>query len=149
MEDFSLNFKVFILITIYLVFCVKDKTFVGTTHRFCKGSYWIKSYESLSFLIHFILFPICITFLLVKILLFMTLKSANFIVSLYCTICKYKMTITFVILTFEHERLHNLLRQWIDLIISRTVKPESTSKIVLFETNSQILLFLYSSSMCF
>ena len=64
-----------------------------------KGSYWIKLCESLSFLVHFILFTICITFLLVKILLSTVLKSVNFIVSLFCII------ITFLFLTFEHERL--------------------------------------------
>ena len=38
-------------------------------------------------------------------------------------------------------KLHNFLQQWIDLVIFRTMKPESTSKAALFETNSQILLF--------
>ena len=38
-------------------------------------------------------------------------------------------------------KLYNFLQKWIDLIISRTIKPESTSKAALFETNSQILLF--------
>ena len=69
MEDFSLNFKVFIHITnsYYLVFCLKNKTFVVTVQRLCPmGSYWIKPCESLSFLVYFILFAICITFLLVK-----------------------------------------------------------------------------------
>ena len=37
--------------------------------------------------------------------------------------------------------LHNFLQQWIDLNIFRTMKPESTSKAALFETNSQIVLF--------
>ena len=45
--------------------------------------------------------------------------------------------------------LHNVLQKWIDLNISRTMKPESTSKAALFETNSQILLFLYSFSVYF
>ena len=45
--------------------------------------------------------------------------------------------------------LHNFLQQWIYLIICRTMKLESTSEATLFETNSQILLFLYSSSMYF
>ena len=39
-------------------------------------------------------------------------------------------------------KLDNFLQQWIDLIISKTVKPESRSKAALFETNSQILPFL-------
>ena len=105
-EDFSLNFKVFILITTCLVFCLKNKTFVVTVHKFCpKGSYCIKPWESLSFLVHFIIFAICITLLAVKRLLSMVLKSTNFIVSLFCTIFKYRMIITFLFLTFEHERL--------------------------------------------
>ena len=37
--------------------------------------------------------------------------------------------------------LHIFLKQWIDLNIFRTMKPESTSKAAVFETNSQILLF--------
>ena len=95
-EDFSLNFKVFILITTCLVFCLKNKTFVVTVQKFClKGSYWIKPWESLSFLVHFILFAICITFLSAKILLSTVLKNAIFIVSLFCTIFKYRMIITF------------------------------------------------------
>ena len=32
-------------------------------------------------------------------------------------------------------KLHNFLEKWIDLIISRTMKPESTSKATLFEIN--------------
>ena len=95
--EFSLNFKVFILITIYLVFSLKNKTFVVTAQKFyTKGSYWIKTFESLIFLVHFILFAICITSLLVKILFSTVLKSANFIVSLFCTIFKYRMIITFL-----------------------------------------------------
>ena len=105
-EDFSLNFKVFILITTCLVFCLKNKTFVAMEQKFCPNrSYWIKPWESLSFLVHLILFAICITFLSVKILLSTVLKSANFMVSLFCTICKYRMIITFLFITFEHERL--------------------------------------------
>ena len=38
--------------------------------------------------------------------------------------------------------LRNFSQQWIDLSIFRTMKPKSTSKAALFETNSQILLFL-------
>ena len=96
MEDFSLNFQVFILIAICLVY-IKNKTFVVTVQNFCpKGSYWI--------IVHFILFAIRITFLLVKVLFSMVLKSASFIVSLFCTIFKY-IIITFLFLTFEHERL--------------------------------------------
>ena len=67
MEDFNLNFKVFILITTYLVFCLRNKRFVATVQKFChKGRYWIKPCEALSFLVHFIYFAIFITFLLVK-----------------------------------------------------------------------------------
>ena len=58
--EFRLNFKVFILITICLVLCRKNKTFVV---KFCpKGSFCIKPCESLSFVVHFILFAVCITF---------------------------------------------------------------------------------------
>ena len=42
--------------------------------------------------------------------------------------------------TSRETILHNFLQQWIDLNIFRTMKPESTSKAALFETNSQILL---------
>ena len=82
--ELSLNFKVFILITIYLVFCLKNKTFVVTAQKFyTKGSYWIKPCTSLSFLVHFILFTSCITSLLVKTLFSTLLKSPNFMVSLF------------------------------------------------------------------
>ena len=106
MEDFSLNFKVFILIITCLVFCLRNERFVVTVQKFGpKGSYWIKPSETLSFLVPFILFVICITFLLVKILLSTLLKSVNFIVSLFGHIFKYRITITFLFLTFEHERI--------------------------------------------
>ena len=40
MEDFSVNFKVFILITICLAFCLKTKALVVTVQKFCpKRSY--------------------------------------------------------------------------------------------------------------
>ena len=106
MEDFSLNFKVFILVITCLVFCLKNERFVVMAQKFCpKGSYWIKLGETLSSLVDFILFAICITFLLVKILLSMVLKSVNFNVSLFGHIFKYRITITFLFLTFEHERI--------------------------------------------
>ena len=106
MEDFSLNFKVFILIITCLVFCLRNERFVVTVQKFGpKGSYWIKPSETLSFLVPFILFVICITFLLVKILLSTLLKSVNFIVSLFGHIFKYRITITFLFLTLEHERI--------------------------------------------
>ena len=48
MEDFSLNFKVSILITICLVFCLKNKTFLVMVQKFCpKGSCWINLCERL------------------------------------------------------------------------------------------------------
>ena len=87
MEDFSLNFKVFILITTCLLVCLKIRHF-SYVAKIPEGSYWIKPRKSLSFLVHFILFAICVTFLLVKILLATVLKSAKFIVSLFCTIFK-------------------------------------------------------------
>ena len=43
--------------------------------------------------------------------------------------------------TSRETILRNFLQQWKDLNIFRIVKPESTSKAALFETNSQILLF--------
>ena len=95
-EDFSLNFKVFVPITTCIVFCIRNKRFVVMVQKFCpKGSYWIKPCESLNFLVHFILFTICVTFLLVKILLSMILKSTNFIVSLFGTVFKYRIIIFF------------------------------------------------------
>ena len=96
MEDFSLNFKVFILIITCLVFCLRNERFVVTVQKFnLKGSYWIRPSETLSFLVHFILFVICITFLLVKILLSAVLKSINFTVSLFGHIFKHRITIIF------------------------------------------------------
>ena len=106
MEVFGLNFKLFILIITCLVFCLRNERLVVTVQKFCpKGSYWIKPSEILIFLVHCILFAICITFLLVKILLSTVLKSINFIVSLFGHIFKYRITITFLFLTFEHERI--------------------------------------------
>ena len=97
---------VFILIITCLGFCLRNERFVVTVQKFCpKGSYWIKPSETLSFLVHFILFAICITFLLVKILLSTVLESVNFTVSLFGHIFKYRITITFLFLTFEHERI--------------------------------------------
>ena len=96
MEDFSLNFKVFILIITCLVFSLRNERFVVTVQKFGpKGSYWIKPSETISFLVHFILFVICITFLLVKILLSTVLKSVNFTVSLFGHIFKYRITSLF------------------------------------------------------
>ena len=105
MEDFSLNFKVFILIITCLVFSLRNERFAVTVQK-CgpEGSYWIKPSETISFLVHFILSVICITFLFVKILLSTVLKSVNFTVSLFGHIFKYRITITFLFLTFEHER---------------------------------------------
>ena len=45
--------------------------------------------------------------------------------------------------TSRETILPNFLGQWIDLNIFRSMKPESISKAALFETDSQILLFIY------
>ena len=51
--------------------------------------------------------------------------------------------------TSRETILSSFLQQWIDLNIFRCMKRESTNKAVLFETNSQMLLFLYFFSMYF
>lgn len=90
----------------FLLFCLKNKTFVVTVQKFCtKGSYWIKPSKSLSFLVHFIVLVICATFLLVKLLLSRVLKSANFIVLSFFTIFKYIIIIIFLFLSFESKKL--------------------------------------------
>ena len=95
-EDFNLYLKVIVLITICLVFCLKNKMFVVTAQNFCtRRSCWIKLRESLSFFVHVILFGICVTVLLIKILLSTVRKSSNFIVSLFCNAFKYRI-ITFL-----------------------------------------------------
>ena len=65
----------------------------------------MKPCESLSFLVNLILFAICITFLLVKILLSTLLKSVSLILSLFGTIFKCRIIITFLFLMFENEIL--------------------------------------------
>ena len=52
-------------------------------------------------------------------------------------------TVSYMNSTSRETILLNFLQQWIDLNIFRSMKPESTSKAALFETNSQILLLLY------
>ena len=44
--------------------------------------------------------------------------------------------------TSRETILPNFLQQWVDLNIFRSMTPGSKSKVALFETNSQILLFL-------
>ena len=44
--------------------------------------------------------------------------------------------------TLRETILPNFLQQWINLNIFSRMKPECTSKAALFETNSQIVLFL-------
>ena len=51
--------------------------------------------------------------------------------------------VTYMNSTPRETILHNFLQQWIDLNIFMSMKPESKSKAFLFETNTQILLFLY------
>ena len=110
MEDFSLNFEVFILIITCLVFCVRNKRFVVTEQRFCpKGSYWIKPCGTWSFLAHFILFAICMAFLLLKILLSTVVKSVNIIVPLFGPAFKYRTTVSFLFLTFEQKEYSEVI----------------------------------------
>ena len=54
MEDFSQpKLQSFYFITTCLIFCLRNKRFAVTLQKFCpKGSYWIKSCESISFLVH-------------------------------------------------------------------------------------------------
>ena len=51
--------------------------------------------------------------------------------------------------TSRETILPKFLQQWIDLNIFRSMTPENTSKATLFETNSQILLFVCFFSMYF
>ena len=57
--------------------------------------------------------------------------------------------VSYVNSTSRETILPNFLQQWVDLNISRSMTPESKSKAALFETNSQILLFLWFFSMYF
>ena len=149
MEGFSLNFKVFILIITCSVFYLQNERFVVTVQKFRpKGSYWIKPSKTLSFLVHFILFVICITFLLVKILLSTVLKSINLIVSLFGHIFKYKITITFLFPTFEHERIfENYLsvnRSFMKISSLNNPFNNNFKNFKVFLTNFSILVILRS-----
>ena len=57
--------------------------------------------------------------------------------------------VSYVNSTSQETILPNFLQQWIDFNIFRSMTTESKSKATLFETNSQILLFLCFFSMYF
>ena len=57
--------------------------------------------------------------------------------------------VCYMISTSRETILPSFLQQWIDLNIFRSMTPENTSKATLFETNSQILLFVCFFSMYF
>ena len=58
-NNFGLHLKVFTLLTVYILLCLTNKLFVdGVYKHLISGKYLNKSYNSLSVLIHFLLFTI-------------------------------------------------------------------------------------------
>ena len=63
------------------------------------GKYLNKSYKSLSFLLHFLLFAIYLTYLLVRMVLSAALKFSSLIISLFFTSLTSRIFIVLLVLT--------------------------------------------------
>ena len=69
-NNFGLHLKVFTLLTVYILSCLTNKLFVDVAYKnLISGKYLNKSYMSLSVLVHFLLFNIYVTYLLVRMVL--------------------------------------------------------------------------------
>ena len=66
------------------------------------GKYLNKSYKSLSVLVHFLLFTIYLTYLLVRMVLSAVLKFSSFIISLFFTSLTSRIFIVLLFLTCTH-----------------------------------------------
>ena len=72
--------------------CLTNKLFVHMAYKhLISGKNLNNSYKSLSVLVHFLLFTIYLTYLLVRMLLSALLKFANFVISLFFTNLTFKM----------------------------------------------------------
>ena len=67
-NNFGLHLNVFTLLTVYILLCLTNKLFLAYKHLI-SGKCLSKSYKHLSFLVHFLLFTICLTYLSVRMLL--------------------------------------------------------------------------------
>ena len=99
-NDFDLYFKIFTLLTDYILLCLTNKLFVdiGYKHLLC-GKYLNKSGVALSVLVHFRLFTTYLTYLSVRMLPSAMLKFANFVVLLFFTNLISRIFITLLFLT--------------------------------------------------
>ena len=74
-NNFGLYLKVFTLLTVYILLCITNKHFVDVAYKYLiSGKYLNKSFMSLSFLVHLLLFNIYLTYLLVRMVLSAVLK---------------------------------------------------------------------------
>ena len=99
-NNFGLHLKVFTLLTVYILLCLTNKLFVDVAYKYLiSGKYLNKSYISLSVLVHFLLFNIYLTYLVVRMLLSEVLKISSFIISLFFTSLTSRIFIVLLFIT--------------------------------------------------
>ena len=108
-SNFALHLKVFTLLTVYILLCLTNKLFVDVAYKYLiSDKYLNKSYMSLSVLVHFFLFNIYLTYLLVRIVSSAVLKFSSFIILLCFTSLTSRILIVLLFLTRTHILFNNI-----------------------------------------
>ena len=80
-NNFSVTFRYFILISTYVAICLKNKMFLYVTQKhFSSFSYWKIFGESVSLLVHFVFFTLFLYFLMTK-LVYLIQKTTSLFLS--------------------------------------------------------------------
>ena len=107
-NNFALHLKFFTLLTVYILLCITNKPFVDGAYKYLiSGKYLNKFDKTLSVLVHFLLFTIYLTYLLVRVVLSTVLKFSSFIISLFFTSLTSRIFIALLFLTRTHILFNN------------------------------------------
>ena len=106
MDSYSDTSKAVILVSIYIVLCLQNKTFVDRIQEhFRSGICCGKSTKNLAVLLRYFCSVTYLTYFLGTMLL-STVLGVKFILSLFFSIFKYRIFIFFLFLTYLHPILY-------------------------------------------
>ena len=108
MVSFSATSKAVILVAIYIILCLQNKTFADKVQKHsgsgnCRG----KCNKNLTVLLRFFFSNTYLTYFSDTMLLSAVLKRVKFILSLFLSIFKYRIFKFFFFLTYLHLTLYN------------------------------------------
>ena len=109
MDSFSNTSKAVIPVTIYILLCLQNKTFVDRVQKYFGSSICCgKCTRKLAALLRFFFSVTYLTYFSGTLLLSAVIKSVKFILSLFFSIFKYRIFMFYLFLTYSHPILYKI-----------------------------------------